>query len=143
MLDKPAFAKAVLDAADQCDHPLEEEGGVLLARKDDYRFVKIKNKHKGSHTAISLYEADKLELGKLLFDRYKEGWEICASFHTHPSFSPYPSNLDLDTLFQGFKHNVIYAARNHGVFSYSTWENDQSVLKEIVTREELSKTQNE
>lgn len=137
MLENPRFAKTVLQAAEECSHPLEEEGGVILSRDDEYCFVKITNIHQGTDTAVALYEAERNELGRCVFDKYRDGWQLFASFHTHPQFAPYPSYIDLDTLFQGFAHNVIFAPL-HKTFSYSTWENGASKVKKLVTEKELN-----
>jgi proteasome lid subunit RPN8/RPN11 len=140
MLDDAKFARAVAQAAEECTHPLEEEGGVILHKESDYCFVKINNIHQGTDTAIALYEAEKNELGRCVFDKYKDGWLLFASFHTHPQFAPYPSSIDLGTLFQGFEHNVIYAPL-HNTFSYSTWENGTSKIKKLVTKSQLNENQ--
>jgi proteasome lid subunit RPN8/RPN11 len=140
MLDNKEFTKVMVQASLECSHPLEEEGGVILSRGDEYRFVKITNTHKNTPTAVALYEADKQELGKCMFDLYKEGWLLFSSFHTHPQFAPFPSNLDLNTLFQGFQHNVIYAPLYQEAFSYSTWENGSSVVKKIINRQKINAT---
>ena len=140
MLEDKNFARVVLQASDECPHPFEEEGGVIFSRDNEYCFAKINNIHQGTDTAIALYEAEKNELGKCVFDKYKDGWVMFASFHTHPQFAPYPSYIDLDTLFQGFKHNVIYAPL-HEKFSYSTWENGASKLKKLVAKSQLNENQ--
>jgi proteasome lid subunit RPN8/RPN11 len=138
MLDNKEFVKAIVQASVECSHPSEEEGGVILAKAGEYRFIKIKNTHRNTATAISLYEADRVELGKCMFDMLKNGWEIFSSFHTHPQFPPYPSGVDLNVLFQGFKHNVIYAPLYQEAFSYSTWEDERLVVKNIVSRKKLN-----
>lgn len=140
MLEDKNFARAVLRASDECPHPFEEEGGVIFSRGNEYCFKKISNIHQGTDTAVALYEAEKNELGKCVFDKYKDGWTMFASFHTHPQFAPYPSYIDLDTLFQGFEHNVIYAPL-YEKFSYSTWENGESKLKKLVSKSQLNENQ--
>lgn len=138
MFEDKKFIVVVLQAADECSHLSEEEGGIILERAGDYTFIKIENVHKGTQTAISLYEAYKPEMGRILFEKMKDGWRLFGSFHTHPLFEPYPSSLDRNTLFQGFAHNVIYAPRHGGRFSYTCWENDEIKLKTIISRTQLN-----
>jgi proteasome lid subunit RPN8/RPN11 len=124
--NKPLF-KAMLEAASACPHRREEEGGIVLAKDNEYQFVKVKNIHEGTDTAVGLYETDQAELKDRVLSKVGEGWKLFASFHTHPEFSPAPSSLDLGKLFNGFKYNVIYAPRMD-MFSYSQWLGDKSSL---------------
>jgi proteasome lid subunit RPN8/RPN11 len=118
--------KAVLlDAVEICKHPVEEEGGIILQRNNDYMFVYVLNIFRNTPTAAGLYETEQDMLATDVFPKLAEGWRFYASFHTHPSFSPTPSNLDLTALFQGFKHNFIYAPKLNE-FSYTTWINNES-----------------
>ena len=117
--------REVLRASEECVHRYEEEGGVILENAGKYAFVKVKNKHENTQEAIALYETDLSELQEKVFLKLSEGWKMFASFHTHPSFSPTPSQLDLAKLFQGFKYNVIYA-KNVDRFSFSEWIQDVS-----------------
>lgn len=119
------LSHALLEAVKECNHTLEEEGGIILNKENDYLFVKIKSIFSGTPTAIGLYETDKSELGKKVLMRMSsEGWQMYASFHTHPSFSAEPSNTDMTYLFRGFKHNYIYAPRSK-YFSLTSWEGDE------------------
>jgi proteasome lid subunit RPN8/RPN11 len=115
----------LLSAAEACNHPLEEQGGLILKKNEDYLFVQIKNIHAGSHTAVGLYETDKTELKTKIFSRMGEGWLMYASFHTHPCFSATPSVTDMTYLFQGFENNYVYAPKPK-VFSATSWEGDTS-----------------
>lgn len=126
------FFKAMLDASQKCTHAVEEEGGIIMEKEGEYEFVKIKNIYEGTDRAAGLYETDQEELSQLVFSRVCKGWKMHASFHTHPSFSPTPSNLDLDKLFHGFKYNVIYAPI-HRTFSHSIWMDDVSCVTYIPT----------
>ena len=65
--------------------------------------------YEGTATAISLYEADALEFSEKAISKMKDGWQLYASFHTHPTFEARPSSLDVSTVFQGFKYNFIYS----------------------------------
>jgi len=125
-IENKALISAVLEAASQCTHHVEEEGGVILERGDEYTFGRVKNIHAGTETAIGLYETDLGELKSNVFNKLKEGWKMYASFHTHPSFGPTPSNLDLTKLFTGFKNNVIFSPRLN-VFSFNEWDDDEPV----------------
>lgn len=106
----PLLLKELIKARKSCENPLEEEGGVVMHLDyDKYEFIKIKNVHAGSATAIGLYEADSIEFSEKAISKMKDGWKLYASFHTHPTFPPQPSSLDVSTLFQGFKYNFIYS----------------------------------
>jgi hypothetical protein len=126
MMSSINFSRVILEAAEICGGSDEEKGGVILEKDDSFLFVPLRNDHAGTHTAIGLYVANRAELGEKIIERIREGWRLFASFHTHPSFSATPSQLDLTVLFRGFKHNVIYSAATK-TFSYSTWRNEQSV----------------
>jgi proteasome lid subunit RPN8/RPN11 len=115
-----SFVKAVLSASRECASTLEEEGGIIMEKEGVYEFVRIKNVHEGTDRASGLYETDQEELSQLVFSRVCKGWKMHASFHTHPSFSPTPSCLDIDKLFEGFRYNVIWSP-THRSFSYSMW----------------------
>ena len=120
-----ALFRTMIDAAWQCPHPIEEEGGIILSKDGDYVFAKVKNIYAGTDTAVGLYETDQRELKEHVFSRLSEGWKMFSSFHTHPSFSATPSSLDLAKLFDGFKINIIYAPK-HMMFSYSQWVGEHS-----------------
>ena len=120
------FNTCILQAKDECNHPSHEEGGIIMERSAEYLFLKITNKHRDTDTAISLYEADKVEMGRKVFEKIREGWKIHSSFHTHPLFSAEPSILDHNTLFQGFKLNVIYSPLKE-MFSETAWEENEAV----------------
>ena len=121
------FIRTMLDAANKCTHPSEEEGGVIIDKNGEFEFIKLKNNHAGTSTAVGLYHADDKELNELVFPKIKDGWRFYSSFHTHPSFQATPSSLDLSTLFDGFKYNVIYSILTQK-FSYSEWVGDESMI---------------
>lgn len=135
------FAATVLKAANECDHPSEEEGGLIFEKAGDYCFVKIQNIHQGTSTAISLYEAQRNDMGRTIFEHVNKGWILFGSFHTHPLFDPYPSGIDIGTLFQGFPYNVIYSPKHGGLFSLTDWENDKLRLNQFITKEKLNELQ--
>jgi len=114
------LAQELYRAAALCSKSSEEEGGLLLHRDEDFEFVKLRNIYTGSTTALGLYEAHEGDFGELIVPRVQEGWKLHGSFHTHPSFSPSPSSLDLNKLFMGFKYNYIYATER-GYYSASEW----------------------
>jgi proteasome lid subunit RPN8/RPN11 len=114
-------------ASSLCGRSPEEEGGIILEKDGEYAFVKVKNKHSGDSIAEGLYETDLEDLQKNVFPMVENGWKFYASFHTHPSFSPTPSKLDLEKLFTGFKYNVIFASQQK-VFSYSEWLPDDRMF---------------
>jgi proteasome lid subunit RPN8/RPN11 len=122
-----SFMKAMLKASKECQNTREEEGGIIMEKDGVYEFVRVKNHHEGTDRAGGLYETDQDEFSQLVFSRVCKAWKMHASFHTHPTFSPTPSSLDLDKLFQGFRYNVIYSA-SHRTFSYSQWIEDDSCV---------------
>lgn len=122
-----SFLKAVLKASEECTNNTEEEGGIIMEKDGVYEFVRVRNHYEGTDRAVSLYETDQDEFSQLVFSRVCKSWKMHASFHTHPGFSPTPSSLDLDKLFQGFRYNVIYSPA-HRTFSYSQWIGDDSYV---------------
>ena len=116
----PGLAGEMMRAATLCGKSSEEEGGIIIARENECEFVKVKNVHTGTMTAGGLYEASRDELSLKVISRVKDGWKFFASFHTHPTFSPSPSQLDFNKLFQSFKHNIIYSPYQ-GMFSWLSW----------------------
>jgi hypothetical protein len=144
MIEDKDLWSALLSAVQVCTHASEEEGGLILKKEAQYLFVKIRNIYEGTATAIGLYETDKLELKERIFSRMGDGWQMHASFHTHPCFSATPSSTDMTYLFQGFKYNYIYAPRPKA-FSITSWEGDNSQTKYILkeTIEALLDTDNE
>lgn len=99
----------------------EEEGGIIIhhAESDAYEFVHLPNANAGTPIAPSLFTADRQAVGKLIIARYKDGWRMHSSFHTHPAFTPYASNIDRTQLFTGFPTNFIYAPRFDAIFKYT------------------------
>jgi proteasome lid subunit RPN8/RPN11 len=115
------LGRVLLGAAMECRKDYEEEGGILLTKQSkDFIFVKVRNLHEGEPTAYGLYVADPHAFGSKVIPMLGKGWEMYGSFHTHPQFSPLPSQLDYDKLFQGFKYNYIYSHRDRE-FSCSDW----------------------
>jgi hypothetical protein len=116
------LGRVLTGAAIDCPNRNEEEGGVILInhKKKEYCFVKVRNLHEGTPTAYGLYVADPEEFGGRVIPMLSKGWELYASFHTHPQFPCTPSQLDYNKLFQGFKYNYIYSSRDLE-FSCSDW----------------------
>ena len=118
-----SLANELNRAAVLCGKSNEEEGGVILVKGAEYEFIKIRNLYAGSKVAIGLYETEANELKTLVIPRIADGWQMYASFHTHPACGPHPSQLDLGKLFQGFKYNYIFASQSK-LFSLSEWMGD-------------------
>jgi len=99
----------------------EEEGGVILfhPEKDEYKFVKLTNSNAGNPIARVLWTADRQEHYDLVIKQFSEGWRQHASFHTHPVFAPFPSQIDTYQLFPGFPLNYIYSPIFSSIASYS------------------------
>jgi hypothetical protein len=134
------LARAVATATVECGDSKEEEGGIILTNNQssgarDYKFIKVINDRRGTLSARGLYVANPEDFGKHVFPSISEGWNMYASFHTHPTFSATPSSLDEDKLFRGFKYNFIFSNSERTV-SCSEWspQNDlHTVYLNIIT----------
>lgn len=137
MLDNSSkkLLNSLVCAVCECPHRVEEEGGIILNKDDDYVFVRIKNIHENTQTAYGLYETDLCELKTKIFPKIAEGWKLYASFHTHPMFGASPSSLDINKLFEGFKNNYIYSPIQK-TYSITTWKNNNWNIQ-FITKEEL------
>jgi proteasome lid subunit RPN8/RPN11 len=114
------LAKEIVEASRVCGYSEEEQGGIILEKNGEYVFTYVKNKHRGSDMAPQLYETDLEDFKENVAPKVADGWKFFASFHTHPSFSPTPSRLDLEKLFTGFKYNVIFATHQK-MFCWAEW----------------------
>jgi proteasome lid subunit RPN8/RPN11 len=97
----------------------EEDGGIILHKDGEFVFFPIRNSNTGTDVAPYLYSADRDEYAKKILPMLKKGWGQ-YSFHTHPQFMPYPSNVDMTQLFPGFPDNYIYSDLTKQVYKY-TW----------------------
>jgi len=115
-----------MNAVELCGESWEEEGGIILTASDsrqgkqEFKFVKVLNSNRGTPVAVGLYVTDEQDFGKAVFPLLTGGWNMYASFHTHPTFSATPSSLDRENLFRGFKYNFIYSTLEKTI-SYSEW----------------------
>ncbi len=109
------------DAATECSHPIEEEGGIILYNKeqDEYQFIKLTNQNKGTQMANVLWTADRYEYADLVMPMFAHGWRHYASFHTHPRFPALPSGIDLNVLFPGFPVNFIFGKLNDEISQWN------------------------
>jgi proteasome lid subunit RPN8/RPN11 len=90
----------------------EEQGGFILKRtgKDEYVFVPVTNSISGTPGAVALYIADTTEFNNKVLLKTEDGWEVYASYHTHPiGMRAMPSSIDISMLFTSFPINFIYA----------------------------------
>lgn len=134
------LARAIATATVECGGSKEEEGGIILVLDQpagirEYKFIKVINDRRGTLSARGLYVANPEDFGKNVFPLITEGWNMYASFHTHPTFSATPSSLDEDKLFRGFKYNFIFSNSERTV-SCSEWspQNDlHTVYLNIIT----------
>ena len=111
-------------ASKQCNHGVEEEGGIILVNKEDndYEFIKLRNVNEGTFSAPHLWTADQNEYAeKILPKVMSKTWKHFASFHTHPRFTALPSGIDLGILFPGFSKNYIYSPV-HGEITEWTYD---------------------
>lgn len=118
-------------AAKECNHPLEEEGGIILKHKEtgNYDFVKLRNSNTGTDIAPCLWTADRYEYADKIIPRvWNRAWEHYASFHTHPRFVAVPSGIDLGTLFPGFPVNFIYSKLQNGITEWFTEKSGTSYV---------------
>jgi len=118
----------------------EEQGGFII--KDShgkYSFVPVRNRNTGQPVAKSLYTADKAEFAKkVLTPCMLSGFELYASFHTHPKGYPAkPSRTDLTELFTGHTVNYIWAPQedelNQFTYTCDGWDGDYWALETITT----------
>jgi hypothetical protein len=135
------LARVLATATVECGDSKEEEGGIILANNKldagtkHYKFIKVINDKRGTISARGLYVANPEDFGKNVFPLISEGWNMYASFHTHPSFPATPSRLDEDKLFRGFKYNFIFSNTERTI-SCSEWspQNDlHTVYLNIIT----------
>ncbi len=109
-------------AIKQCRAGKEEKGGFILKERegDQFMFIQVQNSNTGKPVAKGLYTANKSEYGvNVLKHVLWGGWEIYASFHTHPNgYSVKPSSIDLNQLFTGHKINYIYATKQKELVKY-------------------------
>jgi proteasome lid subunit RPN8/RPN11 len=118
---RKALEQTLLRAAKTCQsEELEEEGGIIMANKDEseFRFIKLGNTNSGTPTAKVLWTADRNEYAKTILPMFHEGWRQYASFHTHPQFLPTPSSVDTTQLFPGFRTNYIYSRITASIVEY-------------------------
>lgn len=122
-----SLTESLIGAQKLCTHPDEEQGGVIIEKAGEFKFIKLKNDYEGTSTAVSLYEANRTEMADLVLPSIlKGGWRLYASFHTHPRFSATPSSIDYKNIFEGFKYNIIYSNKD-AMFSFTEWLNDLTV----------------
>lgn len=105
----------------------EEEGGFIFKKDEEFAFEKIPNKNSGKAFAVVLYEADPIEIGRIDYKRWKEGWTLFASFHTHPGASTMASHLDLQKLFTGYQINFIYSPASRILSGYKLEKNEEGI----------------
>lgn len=60
-----------------------------------------------------LYEPSDEDMAKV-FGFCDEGWDWVASVHSHPTFSAFPSNIDLRDLFPNQRVNAIWSFLGQG-----------------------------
>lgn len=105
----------------------EEEGGIILMKDDVFEFIKITNTNTGTPTALVLYSLDRDEFGEKVLSKLLNGWNIYASFHSHPGVSTSPSLIDLQYLFSSFPRHYIYSPLGGGVSKY--WLEETTEVK--------------
>lgn len=103
----------------------EEDGGVILIRNGDYKWVKLKNSISGESRAKVLYVIDKYgEYVDKVISQFQHGWRLFASFHVHPQFTSQCSHIDETMLFRDFNKNIIYSGLTSETRLYQ-WEGGQ------------------
>lgn len=112
------------EAVGICTNRNEEEGGVIIHHppSGEFKFHHFRNENSGTPRALTLYIADRTAFASTVFPKFKEGWRLFASFHTHPQFPPGASNTDITYLFKGFRRNFIYSPPYGVVRDYNTDE---------------------
>lgn len=112
--------EALLQATKDCSHDIEEEGGIILSKDNEFVFHKLRNQNTGTPIAPVLWTADRNEYATIVLPKFKDGWRHYASFHTHPQFQPFPSQIDLTQLFPGFPINFIFSKTFDVVTEWAT-----------------------
>lgn len=130
-MDNTLLTNELLSAVKQCTSLKEEEGGVLLTKDGTIRFVKITNNLSGEPIAQGLWEADRQEYYDKVLAEIKNGWQVYASFHTHPIFLPIPSALDLTELFKGFSRNFIYSNKYNKITEWLVTLDTNNVVTRV------------
>jgi hypothetical protein len=131
----------LLKAVNLCNNPdLEEEGGVILQRGNEFKFIKLTNTNTGLPIAPVLWTADRMEYAKQVLPLFREGWTQAASFHTHPCFLPLPSGIDMFQLFPGFPLNFIYAPMHNIIVG---WRKAPESSEELIEVDSLFELLNE
>lgn len=125
-------------AVNECSETIEEEGGVILVKGDDYCYYKLRNQNTGTSIAPVLWTADRDEYAKNVIPAYAKGWRHYASFHTHPQFLPLPSGIDYDVLFPGFPVNYIYSPVTQEITQWNVGE-DLKSFKHAATYKMVAK----
>lgn len=106
-----ALRQCVIALRDELTSPIEEVGGVILSKGDEFKFILLSNKHTGDTIARVLYEVDPSEYGEKVMPALLDGWFNHSSVHTHPQFQAFPSDIDIKWLFPGFGMNFIYSQK--------------------------------
>lgn len=119
----PDIAPSLIDCLNQAiassTNQIEEEGGIILKKEDEYKYIKIRNNHTGTKIAWGLYEVDRQEYGNNIIPLFNGSWRNYATFHTHPNgCRPYPSLIDLTRLFKGARTNFIYSSSYRQLCGY-------------------------
>ena len=134
-----SLESALTDAVALCAPPdLKEEcGGVVMHKasdiptEDEYVFYMLKNIDAGTAQAETLWTADRHQYAKTIIPLFKKGWRQFASFHTHPQFLNWPSEIDINVLFPGFKWNYIFSGVTRQLARYS-YSNDKKLMRDVI-----------
>lgn len=117
---------ALQRAMTECVGDREEEGGVIVVNGENYEFIKLRNQHTGTATAVALFDGDRQEYGEKVISKFDAGYKNFASFHTHPTgCGARPSHTDLTRLFTGFPVNFIWSPSLKELCRYD-WEGVES-----------------
>lgn len=106
-----ALRQLVISLQEELTSPVEEAGGVILSKGDEFKFIRLANKNSGNCIARVLYEVNPYEYGEKVIPVLMEGWFNHSSIHTHPQFQAFPSNIDIAQLFPSFGMNFIYSQK--------------------------------
>ena len=108
---------------------LEEEGGVIFRKDNQFRFERLRNSLTGTPEAKVLWVADQTEFAKFV-PLFADNWEM-ISFHTHPAFPPFPSAKDRTVLFEGFQTNYIWSHATSQL-TRTSWEKSLEGREKLV-----------
>ncbi len=117
------LACSLSEAIFNCGDGSEEQGGFLISKGNNFKFVKVENTNTGQPIAVVEYRPDLTVIGAQVFTQLDKGWGLEGSFHTHPGSCTSPSMKDLSNLFTSYPTNFIYSPQSEVLSRYQFSQN--------------------